>query len=51
MEIEFVPDVLVDADVIGSATLSVGAISGSLDYTVLEIDRPILPSIQVAICA
>ncbi|MDN5717714.1 MAG: hypothetical protein L0G89_10830 [Janibacter sp.] len=51
VEIEFVPDVLLNADVVGSATLTVGAPSATANFTVLEIDLPILPSIQVAICA
>lgn len=51
VEIEFVPDVLLDADLIGQATLTVGAPSATVNYTVVEVDLPLLPSIQVALCS
>lgn len=50
VEIEFVPDALLNADVVGSGTLSAAGQSATSNFTVVEIGLPLLPSIQVALC-
>ena len=50
IEIEIVADSLLNADVVGSATLMAMGQSASVDFTAVEIDLPLLPSILVALC-
>ncbi|MGO1167461.1 MAG: hypothetical protein ACTMHL_12700 [Janibacter sp.] len=50
VEIEFVPDALLNADVVGSGTLAAAGQSATSNFTVVEVDLPLLPSIQVALC-
>nr|WP_257909848.1 hypothetical protein [Janibacter limosus] len=50
VEIEVLPQALVDANLAGSATLSVGTASSILNFTTVGVDLSPLPSVPVAIC-